>query len=205
MRWLKNQLGFTFVETLVVLAIVSFTAGLTIPRAVQETRDKRALADLRTMTVALSIFNQRYGTYPLYLQELTDADLIMSDFDYRNASGRYYFYAVHFDIDGDRPERLDHYVLGDPGGNPEVRYDTKDWTAVTRALTPNSPGLPEGRDPGGYTAAAGYRPRTYIYGRCAGRPGPMKITTTLGDLTYDGVDVVWLQETQPGHDNLRPD
>lgn len=199
-----DDLGFTFVETLVVLAIVSFAAGITVPKAIQEARDRRAQADLRTITVALNMFQQRHGTYPLYLQELTDDKLIISGFSYRNSYGRYYFYAVHFDLDGDWPNRLDHYVLGDPGGDPEVRYDTADWAAVIGALAPDSDGLPEGRDPNGSPTVDGYRPRTYIYGRHKGAPGPVKINTVVGDQTYD-VDAVWLQEITPRSEKLSRD
>ncbi|MHB9059487.1 MAG: type II secretion system protein, partial [Bacillota bacterium] len=100
LAWPLDQLGFTLIETLVVLAIVSFAAGITLPRAIEQARDKRAMADLRTLTVALNIYYQTHGTYPLYLQELTDDHLIMSDFAYRNGNGRYYFYAVHYDVAG---------------------------------------------------------------------------------------------------------
>lgn len=207
--WPFNHLGFTLVETLVVLAVVSFAAGITLPRAIEEARDKRSKADLRTMTIALNIYYQDHGTYPLYLQELTDDHLIMSDFAYRNASGRYYFYAVHFDVQGEdggpAAERLDHYVLGDPGPNPAVRYDNRDWSATLAALASGSTGLPEGLDPAGYTTLNGSRPRAFVWGRNPGRPGPVRVNFNAGDRSYENVDVVWLQDQPLKHPKLSHD
>ncbi len=219
--WPLNQLGFTLIETLVVLAIVSFAAGITLPKAIEQARDKRAMADLRTITVALNIYYQTHGAYPLYLQELTDDHLIMSDFTYRNGNGRYYFYAVHCDLDeagaaragaggeggagGATAGRLDHYVLGDPGPNPTIRYDNHDFSVTVAAVAADSPGLPEGLDPGGYTLINGTQPRAFIWGRNAGRPGPVKVTFNNGERVYEGVDVVWLQEQEPAYPKLMHD
>lgn len=213
--WPLNHLGFTLIETLVVLAIVSFAAGITLPKAIEQARDKRAQADLRTLTVALSIYYQTHDTYPLYLQELTDDRLIMSDFTYRNGNGRYYFYAVHYDLGeggtggtgagGSAAGRLDHYVLGDPGPNPAIRYDNRDFAAAVAAVGADSTGLPEGLDPGGYTMINGARPRAFIWGRNGGVPGPVKVNFNNGERVYEGVDVVWLQEQQPAYPKLLHD
>ncbi|MHB0886392.1 MAG: hypothetical protein ACYC41_10970, partial [Bacillota bacterium] len=142
----------------------------------------------------------------------------------------YYFYPVQYDVAGGTAGgaggaggagagsaggaggagratagRLDHYVLGDPGPNPTIRYDNRDFAATLAAVGPDSPGLPEGLDPGGYTLINGTRPRAFIWGRNAGQPGPVRVNFNNGERVYEDIAVVWLQEQEPAYPALLHD
>jgi prepilin-type N-terminal cleavage/methylation domain-containing protein len=64
---MKTQRGFTFVEVIVVIAIISILAGAVIFNAVRantRSRDIDRQADLRTLQSAIELYKQRYGRYP---------------------------------------------------------------------------------------------------------------------------------------------
>lgn len=64
---MKYNRGFTVVEIVVVVAIISILMGVVIFNAVAgstRSRDVDRQADLRTMQTAIELYKQRYGMYP---------------------------------------------------------------------------------------------------------------------------------------------
>ena len=72
----KLQRGFTLIEMLVVIAIISILIGIginTFTIAQQKARDVRRKADLRQLQTALELFKQDKGQYPGSFETLGDA------------------------------------------------------------------------------------------------------------------------------------
>ncbi len=64
---MRNTRGFTLVEIIVVVSVISILAGIVIFNAVQgsmRSRDIDRQADLRTLQSAIELYKQRYGRYP---------------------------------------------------------------------------------------------------------------------------------------------
>jgi prepilin-type N-terminal cleavage/methylation domain-containing protein len=64
---MKHTRGFTVVELITVVAIISILAGVVIFNAVAgsaRSRDVDRQADLRTLQSAIELYKQRYGRYP---------------------------------------------------------------------------------------------------------------------------------------------
>ncbi|MDP6963951.1 MAG: type II secretion system protein, partial [Planctomycetota bacterium] len=63
----KKQSGFTIIEMLIVVTILSMLAGILIPVLEGEAsnaRDARRAADLRTVSAALANYYELNGSYP---------------------------------------------------------------------------------------------------------------------------------------------
>lgn len=142
----RNERGFTLIELLVVVAIIGILAALAIPKitgAIDNSREKKDLADLEVIEQALDRFYTDHEFYPPALQALVDPEhptqYLKESFDFKNAHGKYYFYAVRLDAANDT-DNFQEYVLGDPGKHPHATIGTTDWTDETTEL-------PEGIDP----------------------------------------------------------
>jgi general secretion pathway protein G len=69
MASMRNRLekGFTLIELLVVIAIIGILAAIAIPNllnALQRARQKRTMADIRTLATAIETYNADNSTYP---------------------------------------------------------------------------------------------------------------------------------------------
>ena len=63
----KNR-GFTLIELLIVVAIIGIIVAVAIPNllnALNTARQKRSLAELRTIAIALNIYNNDNSHYPI--------------------------------------------------------------------------------------------------------------------------------------------
>jgi general secretion pathway protein G len=65
---LRNQGGFTLIELLIVVAIIGIIASIAIPNllsAVDRSKQKRSMADMRTIGTALEAYATDHNFYPV--------------------------------------------------------------------------------------------------------------------------------------------
>ena len=63
----KHESGFTLIELLIVIAIIGILAAIAIPNllsAVQRGRQKRSMADMRTLATAIESYSVDNNNYP---------------------------------------------------------------------------------------------------------------------------------------------
>jgi general secretion pathway protein G len=63
----RRSAGFTLIELLIVIAIIGILAAIAIPNllnALQRGRQKRTMADMRTLATAIESYNADNSTYP---------------------------------------------------------------------------------------------------------------------------------------------
>src|SRR5437867_7536931 len=66
-RMKKNQSGFTLIELLIVIAIIGILAAIAIPNllnAVQRGKQKRSMADMRSLATAIEAYAVDNNVYP---------------------------------------------------------------------------------------------------------------------------------------------
>src|SRR5256886_12418859 len=63
----RNQKGFTLIELLIVVAIIGILAAIAIPNlltAMQRSKQKRTMTDLRTIATTIETYTSDKNTYP---------------------------------------------------------------------------------------------------------------------------------------------
>ncbi len=149
MRMLINRLsreerGFTLIELLVVIAIIGILLGVAAPKVLDSlgsARNTKAKANIEVIKAALEQFREEYGEYPASLAILKTVGYVKAGYDFTNAYGNNYFYAVEVNNSG---KNFRKYVLADPGDNPPA-------TPNGDVANPTDTTPPNGTDPAAAT------------------------------------------------------
>ena len=72
---MRKQRGFTLIELLIVVAIIGIIAAIAIPNllnAINRGRQKRTMADMRSIATAIETYSVDYGFYPKGIAQISD-------------------------------------------------------------------------------------------------------------------------------------
>ncbi len=100
MNWKRKEEGFSLIELLIVVAIIGIIATMAVPQlldAIDRARQRRTMADMRTISTANGAYRVDEGVYvsalselqPVYLQVVPTNDAWGNALDYSLSSGSY--------------------------------------------------------------------------------------------------------------------
>ena len=132
---LKDRKGFTLIELLIVVAIIGIIAAIAIPNllnAIQRGKQKRSMADVRTIGTACETYSIDYNVFPVqagvaavsgieadvipnYIKKLPALDAWNTAIQYNCADGSSYTVSSN----GKAATYQDPAWLGVPGGSTQ--------------------------------------------------------------------------------------
>lgn len=97
---MRKEKGFSFIELIVVVTIilvVTVAGTVSYQAASRKSRDSRRMSDLQKMAIALEVYKQAVGTYPValsslvstYIQALPTDPKSTFSYYYRTGTGNY--------------------------------------------------------------------------------------------------------------------